>query len=112
VRILTKINSWLLVLLLAVSVVNYPNPFNPLAGQVTTIECSSDTTREASLYIYDMAARLLKRQDLTLQGGSTVRYVWDGFSDYNELSGNGIYLYQIIGARKRLARGKIWVVNQ
>ena len=102
-----------MVLLLAVSVINYPNPFNPKGGQITTIECTADTTTEAFLYIYDLSARLILRKEFNLQGGSTSRTLWDGYSDYNELVGNGIYLYQIIDkARNRIAKGKIWVINQ
>jgi hypothetical protein len=105
--------TWLCVLLLAVSVINYPNPFNPNGGEITTIECTADATSEAVLYIYDMAARLLVRRDFNLTGGSTSSTSWNGYSDYNELVGNGIYLYQIIGkGRKRIGRGKIWVINE
>jgi hypothetical protein len=105
--------SWLLVLILAVTVINYPNPFNPAGGQITTIECMADTTAEAYIYIYDMAARLILRKTFDLQGGATNRTTWNGYSDYNELVGNGIYLYQIIDtARKRVGKGKIWVINQ
>jgi hypothetical protein len=108
-----KPSSWLLVLLLAVSVINYPNPFNPKGGEVTTIECTADTTAEAFLYIYDLSARLVLRKELDLSGGSASSTLWDGYSDYNELVGNGIYVYQIIDkAKSRIAKGKIWVINQ
>ncbi|KPJ68824.1 hypothetical protein AMJ44_05410 [candidate division WOR-1 bacterium DG_54_3] len=105
--------SWLLVLLLAITVFNYPNPFNPQGGEITTIECTPATTAEAYLYIYDMSARLILRKDFNLQGGIANRTTWNGYSDYNQLVGNGVYLYQIIDkAKKRIARGKIWVINQ
>ena len=108
-----KPHGWLLALLLAATVINYPNPFNPKSGQITTIKCTPDTTAEAFLYIYDMSARLLLRKDFDLEGGSANYTTWDGYSDYNELVGNGIYLYQIIDkAKKRIAKGKIWVINQ
>lgn len=105
--------SWLLILLMAVSATNYPNPFNPKGGQITTIECNSDTTGEATLYIYDMGARFIARQRLNLVGGSTSRTSWNGYSDYNQRVGNGIYLYFILdNAKKRVAKGKIWVINR
>ena len=105
--------SWLLTLMLAVSVINYPNPFNPQAGESTTFECTSDTTTEAFLYIYDMSARLMLRKAFNLQGGFINRSGWDGYSDYNELVGSGIYLYQILDKKnKRLGKGQIWVINQ
>ncbi|MFC1571278.1 T9SS type A sorting domain-containing protein [Candidatus Margulisiibacteriota bacterium] len=105
--------SWLLMLLLTATIINYPNPFNPNGGEVATIECTPDTTVEATLYIYDMSARLFLRQAFNLTGGTANRTTWNGYSDYNELVGNGIYLYQIIDAnRTRVGKGKIWVVNQ
>lgn len=108
-----KKSNWLLILLLAVTLINYPNPFNPKGGETTTIECTTDTTAEAFLYIYDMAAGFILRKDFNLQGGSSNRVTWDGYSNYNELVGNGIYLYQIIDkARNRIGKGKIWVINQ
>lgn len=111
-EIIMKLSSWLLVLLLAVTVFNYPNPFSPLDGDTTTIVCTSDTTEEAVLYIYDMAARLVLRQNVSLDGSTIVNVTWDGFSGFNKLVGNGIYPYQIISrVGRRLARGKIWVVN-
>ncbi|MDD5382989.1 MAG: T9SS type A sorting domain-containing protein [Candidatus Margulisbacteria bacterium] len=104
--------SWLLVLLLAITVINYPNPFNPKGGQWATFECTSDTNTEAFLYIYDMSARLITRQTLSLTGGTTTKTAWNGYSDYNELVGNGIYFYQLLdSAKKRVSRGKIWVIN-
>lgn len=104
--------SWLLTLFLAVSVINYPNPFNPKSGEVTTIECAADTTAEASLYIYDMAARMIAVKTFNLIGGIANRTSWNGYSDFNELAGNGIYLYQIIDKTKhRVAKGKIWIIN-
>jgi len=102
-----------MILLLAATVINYPNPFNPLGGEICTIECTPDTTTEATLYIYDMAARLMVRKSFSLQGGTTNRTTWNGYSNFNERIGNGIYLYQIIdNARGRIGKGKIWVINQ
>ncbi len=105
--------SWLLVILFATTLINYPNPFNPNGNEITTFECTTDTTAEAYLYIYDMAARLLLRKSFNLQGGTTNRTTWDGYSNYNQLVGNGIYLYQVITTSyNRVGRGKIWVINQ
>jgi hypothetical protein len=60
-----------------------------------------------------MSARLLFKKAFSLQGGATNRTIWNGYSNYNELVGNGIYIYQIIdSARSRIGKGKIWVINQ
>ncbi|MFH1347642.1 MAG: T9SS type A sorting domain-containing protein [Candidatus Margulisiibacteriota bacterium] len=106
--------SWLLVFLLAVTVINYPNPFNPLGGETSSIECTTDTTSNAFLYIYDMGGRQILRKAFNLQAGSTPNSTsWNGYSDYNELVGNGIYLYMIISnSMERIGKGKIWVINQ
>lgn len=105
--------SWLLVLFFAVTIINYPNPFNPKGGQTTTIQCTPDTTTEAFIYIYDLSARLLLSKAFNLTGASDNKTTWNGYSDYNQLVGNGIYFYQIIGAnRQRIGKGKIWVINQ
>ena len=101
-----RYQSWLLALVLAVTVINYPNPFNPKGGEIATIECTAGLSTEASLHIYDMAARLV------LTKVFTTRTTWDGYSDFNEKVGNGIYPYQIVApGLGRVARGKIWVVN-
>jgi hypothetical protein len=105
--------NWLLVLLLAVTVINYPNPFNPKGGEITTLECTPTETVEAFLYIYDMSAKLMARKAFNLVGGTVNQTSWDGYSDQNQIVGNSIYLYQIIDrTNKRVGKGKIWVVNQ
>jgi hypothetical protein len=105
--------NWLLVLLLAVSVINYPNPFNPKGGQTVTFEATTDTNVSTFLYIYDMSARMLLRRAFDLQTGTTNRTTWDGYGNYNQMAGNGIYFYQIVESDgTRAAKGKIWVINQ
>ena len=102
-----------MVLALAVTLINYPNPFNPKGGEIVTFECTPDTTAEAFIYIYDMSARLLLRKAFNLTGGTANKTTWDGYSDYNQLAGSGIYLYQIIDkTMTRVGKGKIWVINQ
>lgn len=106
--------NWLAVFILAVTVINYPNPCNPKGGGVVTFEATSDTNLTASLYVYDMAARVVRKQAFTLQAGATNRTFWDGFSQGNELVGNGVYLYRLVDAASKstLGKGKIWVINR
>ena len=105
--------NWIIVFLLAATVINYPNPFNPGGGEVATIECTADATAEAFLYIYNMSAQLLLRKAFDLRGGTAVSTTWDGYSDFNELVGSGVYLYQIVDSSKsRVGKGKIWVINR
>ena len=105
--------SWLAVFLLAVTVINYPNPFNPQGGETATIEATSDANLTTTLYIYDMAARVVQKQPFTLQAGATNRIAWDGFSLGNDRVGNGIYLYRLVDSASKatLGKGKIWVIN-
>ncbi len=108
-----KIANWALLCLLAVSVINYPNPFNPGGGQVATFACVSDVSAEASLYIYDMSARLIRQKAFNLSAGPSNQASWDGRSEQNELVGSGVYLYRLVSAASRatLAKGKLWVIN-
>lgn len=108
-----KSRAWLLTLVLVISIINYPNPFNPKGKEVMTFESSSSATQESTLMIYDLAAQLIFRKSFSLTGGATSRLTWNGYSNYNELVGTGLYLYRLINAstNQSLAKGKIWVIN-
>jgi len=101
--------QWVFILFYAVTVINYPR-----AGQVTTFECTSDVSREAAFYLYDLSARLLWKKEVSLQAGRTSQTGWDGYSDFNERAGNGIYLYRLIdlNSRKVIGKGKVWIINR
>ena len=96
------------------TLINYPNPFNPKGGQIVTFECFSNSNLETSIYLYDMAARLLWKKNFPLQAATKNRISWDGYNENNELVGNGIYLYRLIdsSSKQQLAKGKIWVINR
>ncbi|RMH74775.1 MAG: T9SS C-terminal target domain-containing protein, partial [Calditrichaeota bacterium] len=70
---------------------NYPNPFNP----VTTIEFSLPHASRITLYVYDVAGRMVK----TLVNGNlpagnhTVK--WDGTGEAGQPVGSGVYLYRL-----------------
>lgn len=99
--------------MLAVTITNYPNPFNPKAGEITTIECTPDTGIDARVYIYDMAARLVHSSAFTLAANVANKTTWNGYSDSNQKQGNGVYLFQIISSNNsRIGKGKIWIINQ
>lgn len=109
-----KKSGWLLTLLLAIAIINYPNPFNPKGGETVTFECTPDTTTEALIYVYDMSARRVFQQTFNLQGGSVNRLTWNGYGSDNDLVGTGVYLYRLIdaGSKKSLGKGKVWVINR
>ena len=110
----TPIIRWLALFFFAVTVINYPNPFDPKGGENATFECTSDATFEAALCLYDLSAHLLWRDDLSLVGGSSSRAVWNGYDNDNRLVGNGIYLYRLVdrSSGTLLGRGKVWVINR
>jgi hypothetical protein len=107
--------AWLPLILLTIFVINYPNPFNPRGGELATIECQSDTTAEATLYISAMAARRVFQRPVGLQGGGAAnRTVWNGYGSDNQLAGTGVYLYRLVdnASKQSLGKGKIWVINR
>ena len=92
---------------------NYPNPFNPLRGDVTNIIFSPGSAQSGSIRIYDMTARQIDRIDWTNTAG-TMTVQWDGKNNYNEIVGDGVYLYRIVdaGSGKLINKGKILVINK
>ncbi|MCU0640779.1 MAG: hypothetical protein MUC35_01680 [Candidatus Margulisbacteria bacterium] len=106
--------TWLLLLWLTVTIINYPNPFNPRAGQVATFECASTATQETRLLIFDRAARLLVQKTFPLDAWPFNRLVWNGYSDGNELVSPGVYLYRLIdpATNRPIGKGKVWVIDR
>ena len=109
-----KAAKWFALLFLAVTVINYPNPFSPKGGEITTFEGTSSTSTESMLYLYDMSARLLFSQVFPLPAGTASRITWNGYGIDNQLAGNGVYLYRVVElpGKNTVAKGKVWVINQ
>ncbi|MFA5113014.1 MAG: hypothetical protein WC529_01825 [Candidatus Margulisiibacteriota bacterium] len=105
--------AWLL-LLLTVTIINYPNPFDPQAGEFVTFECAATASLETSLLIYDLSARLIARKPFPLAPTSYNRTTWNGYSDGNELAGPGVYLYRLVATatNKSIGKGKVWIINR
>jgi len=108
-----KLNHWLLLFLLTITLINYPNPFNPKGKEVTTFEVTSDATLEATLSLYDLAACLVFQKTFPLQAGTSNRITWDGYNYHNERVSTGIYLCRLLdsSSKKLLAKTKVWVIN-
>jgi hypothetical protein len=108
-----KKTGWLLLLFLTVTIINYPNPFNPKSGQLATFECSSTATQETRLLIFDLGARLVATKTFALSASLYNRLSWNGYNDNNELVGPGVYPYRLVdtATNKSIGKGKIWVVN-
>jgi hypothetical protein len=92
----------------------YPNPFNPLGGEVTRIVFSPGTATRADIMIFDMTAKLVSKLNWpttgTIRPDGRVEVVWDGKNSYGEIVGDGVYLYRVVDGGVR--KGKILVVNK
>ena len=79
---------------------NEPNPFNPM----TTIRFSLDSSRHASLRVYDVSGRLVRTLvDRDLNAGQPV-VVWDGKTEAGVSSPSGVYFYRLIDGERVLTR--------
>ena len=92
----------------------YPNPFNPLGGEVTRIVFSPGSATRADILIFDMTAKLVSKLNWpttgTIRPDGRVEVVWDGKNSYGEIVGDGVYLYRVVDGGVR--KGKILVVNK
>lgn len=96
------------------TMINYPNPFNPLMERTVLIydlEESADTT----LLLFNISAELVySRAFVSGQNGGkagTNSVEWDGINSFGELSANGVYFARLVDARtgKILAKGRVAV---
>ncbi|HVN67650.1 MAG TPA: hypothetical protein VMT55_04690 [Candidatus Sulfotelmatobacter sp.] len=106
--------NWLVIILLTVTVVNYPNPCNFKGGEVVTFEATSAASLETTFYVYDLSARLITHKAFSLPANVAGYLTWDGYSDANQRVGNGVYLYRLVdhATRNSVGKGKIWVINR
>jgi hypothetical protein len=74
---------------------NYPNPFNPSTTISFDIGENLDEGQQASLNIYDIRGRLVRRLiDFGLCSGSH-KVNWDGRDERGEPVSSGIYIYSL-----------------
>ena len=92
---------------------NYPNPFNPLGGQKTNIVFTPGNAANVTVYVYDMTAKQVARIEWA-QGAPSAQVEWDGKNIYDEIVGDGVYLYRVVdaGSSKLIGKGKILVINK
>lgn len=96
------------------TMINYPNPFNPLR-EPTILIYELDNDADTTLLLFNISAELVFRKTfISGQNGGkagTNSVEWNGFNSFGELSGNGVYFGRLIDTRtgKMLARGKIAV---
>jgi len=94
---------------------NYPNPFKPLKGETTSLAYVLTKDVDVTLYIYNIkASAVCRRNYKAFEEGGMAGYnevVWDGRSDFNEIQGNGIYIFKIVHNQKVLGTGKITILD-
>ncbi|OGC07148.1 hypothetical protein A2230_06405 [candidate division WOR-1 bacterium RIFOXYA2_FULL_36_21] len=92
---------------------NYPNPFNPLAGEITKIVFDPQGATSATAYIMDMTTRIVGKLSWTDDGSGPSEIEWNGVSAFSEKLGDGVYLYRVIDSNnKLLGKGKILIINK
>ncbi|MBI5699199.1 hypothetical protein HZC35_02660 [Candidatus Saganbacteria bacterium] len=110
-----KALSWLALLLLSVTVLNYPNPFNPAAGETTSIEYSLAADTGVTIYIFNVINQPVKRISCPSgQNGGRAGYnqvVWEGYTDFNELAANDAYVARVVSGGKQIGKCKIVVLR-
>lgn len=96
-------------------VVNYPNPFKPLKGEETSLAYNLSVDATLTLYLFDITGSAVwKRTYLAGYEGGMAGYnevTFNGFSDFGEVLGNGIYLLRIVHSGKVIGNGRITVLD-
>jgi hypothetical protein len=91
----------------------YPNPFNPLGDGTIKIEVTVTEATTVSLYLYDMAARMVDEATVTLLAG-TNQIEWNGRDYTGNVVGDGVYLIRVVNSstKELIAKGKILVIKR
>jgi hypothetical protein len=96
-------------------VVNYPNPFKPLKGEEASLAYNLSVDATLTLYLFDITGSAVwKRTYLAGYEGGMAGYnevTFNGFSDFGEVLGNGIYLLRIVHNGKVIGNGRITVLD-
>jgi len=96
------------------TIINYPNPFNPLKEN-TNIIYDLEKDMDTTLLIFNISAELIYKQNFvsgTNGGKSGMNNIaWNGINSFGEMCANGIYFARLIDSHsgKTLAKGKIAV---
>ena len=78
----------------------YPNPFN----STTIITASNIITNQCRIEIYNILGELIKTEDLSTEGGTILKYIWDGTDDDNQRVSSGTYLAKAISGDRSSSR--------
>lgn len=91
---------------------NFPNPFDP-RREVTRFVINLDEPTEVGIYIYDITARQVWKEVLMLPAGQN-QVVWRGYTYFNKVCDNGVYLVRVVNERdkKFIGKGKPLVIKR
>lgn len=96
-------------------VLNHPNPFAPLKGEISCISYYLSTDATITLYLFDIRGTTVWRRTYAqgFEGGMAGynEVPFDGFSDFGGALGNGVYIYKIVHKDKVIGKGKLTVLD-
>ena len=84
---------------------NYPNPFNPS----TTIQYELPQNGKVEIRIYNITGQLVRKLLSEYQVAGTHEVKWEGRDDGGSKVASGMYIYQVIFEKERIARKMIMV---
>ena len=95
--------------------INYPNPFKPAHGQSTTLRYTLSQDADITIMLYDITGKHIWRRSYVAgtSGGAIGQneISWNGYTDFSNRVGNGVYIYFITSGSKVLGNGQIAVYN-
>jgi hypothetical protein len=95
--------------------VNYPNPFAPLKGEQTAIAYVLTTDVDITIYIFDITGTTVWRRTFeAFEEGGKAGYnevIWNGYSDFGKVLGNGIYIFKIVHKKNVIGDGKSTILD-
>jgi len=96
-------------------VANYPNPFSPLRGEITHIGYYLNTDLDVTIYLFNIVGSAVWKRTYAegFEGGMAGynEIDFNGFSDFGEILGNGIYIYKLANNNKVIGKGKLTVLD-
>jgi len=94
---------------------NYPNPFNPNSGTATKIQYTLSVNAPINLIIFDITGHQVKRLNFSSGengGRAGVNHVtWDGRAITGNITGNGMYIFEIISDNRLIGSGKMVIMD-
>lgn len=97
-----------------VSIISYPNPFNPDRPESITIAYKMTQDVDVKVYIFDITGQLMRTITVSSSNrgpDGLSRVSWDGKSNFGEVVENGVYLVRIVAGGTTAARTKIMVLK-